>query len=161
MSTLSASFELTPVASSVPTARHVVVALLKAWEVPHDLDDAALLISELVSNVVDHVGGDATLTVEIDTSGDWLRIGVLDGSAIRPVVRELERDRPRGRGSACCRRSPPAGATTRSVTASGSGSSSVPGGCDLPPGLAARPSGDAVRVDPGDRPRVDRVRTWR
>jgi anti-sigma regulatory factor (Ser/Thr protein kinase) len=98
MSTLSASFELKPVASSVPTARHVVMALLKAWEVPHDLDDAALLISELVSNVVDHVGGEATLTVELDTSGDWLRIGVLDGSAIRPVVRELDRDRPRGRG---------------------------------------------------------------
>jgi hypothetical protein len=98
MSTLSASFDLPPVASSVPTARHVVVDLLHTWEVPHAVDDAALLVSELVSNVIDHVGGEATLTVELTYSGDWLRIAVVDGSAIRPVVQELSLDRPRGRG---------------------------------------------------------------
>jgi anti-sigma regulatory factor (Ser/Thr protein kinase) len=98
MSTLSASFELPPVHASVPTARHVVVTLLRAWDVPQDLDDAALLTTELVSNVIDHVGGEATFTVEVDSSGDWLWIAVVDGSAIPPVVRELDRDRPRGRG---------------------------------------------------------------
>ncbi len=98
MSSLSANFELVPASASVPTARHVVVALLQAWDVPQDLDDAALLTTELVSNVIDHVRSEATLTVEVDSSGDWLRIGVVDGSAIRPVVRELDHDRPRGRG---------------------------------------------------------------
>jgi anti-sigma regulatory factor (Ser/Thr protein kinase) len=98
MSTLSASFELPPTPSSVTTARHVVLELLRAWEAPHDLEDAALLVSELVSNVVDHVGGDASLTVELGFSGDWLRIAVTDGSAIPPVVQELALDRPRGRG---------------------------------------------------------------
>jgi hypothetical protein len=28
----------------------------------------------------------------------WLRIGVVDGSSIRPVVQELSHERPRGRG---------------------------------------------------------------
>jgi hypothetical protein len=98
MSSLSASVELRPLAVSVPAARHVVVEVLRAWDVPHDLDDAALLTTELVSNVIDHVGGEATLTVEVDSSGDWLRIGVVDGSAVLPVVRELDHARPRGRG---------------------------------------------------------------
>ena len=98
MSTLRGSFELRPVPSSVPTARHVVVEVLRAWEVPHDIDDAALLTTELVSNVLAHVGGEATLTVEVDSSDEWLRIGVVDGSAVLPVVQELDRDRPRGRG---------------------------------------------------------------
>lgn len=98
MSTLTASVELRPVLASVPTARHVVVEVLRAWAVPHDLDDAALLTTELVSNVLDHVGGEATLTVEVQSSEDWLRIGVVDGSAVPPVVQQLDRDRPRGRG---------------------------------------------------------------
>ena len=98
MSSLSGSFELRPVPSSVPVARHVVVDLLRAWAVPHDLDDAALLTTELVSNVIEHVGGEATLTVELNSSEEWLRIGVVDGSAVLPVVQELDHDRPRGRG---------------------------------------------------------------
>ena len=98
MSSLSATFELRPIAASVPTARHVVVALLEAWAVPHDVDDAALLATELVSNVLDHVGGEATFAVEVESSGEWLRIGVVDGSAVLPVVQELDHDRPRGRG---------------------------------------------------------------
>jgi anti-sigma regulatory factor (Ser/Thr protein kinase) len=98
MSSTSASFELPPTATSVRTARRVVDELLLAWEAPHELEDAALLVTELVANVVDHVGGDATLTVELELSGDWLRIGVVDGSAVMPVVRELSMDEPRGRG---------------------------------------------------------------
>jgi hypothetical protein len=31
-------------------------------------------------------------------SDQWLRIAVVDGSSIRPVVQELSNDRPRGRG---------------------------------------------------------------
>src|SRR5215217_1269914 len=82
MSSLHASIDLRPVLNSVPAARHVLLELLCAWDVPHDHDDAALLVTELVSNVLDHVGGEATLTVEVESSGDWLRIGVVDGSAV-------------------------------------------------------------------------------
>jgi anti-sigma regulatory factor (Ser/Thr protein kinase) len=98
MSTRSASIDLPPTAGSVPVARHLVQELLQAWEVPHDREDAALLVTELVANVVDHVQGEASLTLELSLSGDWLRIAVVDGSSIRPVVQALSHDRPRGRG---------------------------------------------------------------
>jgi len=98
MSPRSASIDLPPVATSVRAARHLVQELLRAWEVPHDREDGALLVTELVANVLDHVGGKANFTLELSVSGTWLRIAVVDGSAIRPVVQELAHDRPRGRG---------------------------------------------------------------
>jgi anti-sigma regulatory factor (Ser/Thr protein kinase) len=98
MSSRSASIDLPPTAGSVPASRHLVQELLRVWEVPHDREDAALLVTELVANVVDHVGGEANLTLEVSLSDAWLRIGVADGSSIRPVVQELSHDRPRGRG---------------------------------------------------------------
>ncbi|MGY1811625.1 ATP-binding protein [Blastococcus sp. SYSU D00820] len=98
MSTLSASVDLPPVARSVPVARHLVVDLLRSWRAPHDPEDAALLVTELVANVVDHVGGAAALTVEVTLSGGWLRIAVGDASPVLPVVREPETGSLRGRG---------------------------------------------------------------
>jgi hypothetical protein len=94
----SASIDLPPSPGSVPAARHLVQDLLRVWDVPHDREDAALLVTELVANVVDHVGGEANLTLELSVSDRWLRIGVVDGSSVRPVVQELAHDRFRGRG---------------------------------------------------------------
>jgi anti-sigma regulatory factor (Ser/Thr protein kinase) len=98
MSTLTASVDLRPVARSIPTARHLVGALLSGWDAAHDPADVALLVTELVANVVDHVGGEASLRLELELSDGWLRIAVADGSAVRPVVRELDSGSPRGRG---------------------------------------------------------------
>ncbi len=98
MSSRSASVDLPPTVVSVPAARHIVLELLRAWDVPHDREDAALLVTELVANVVDHVGGEAHLTLELEASDEWLRIAVADGSSVRPIVRELSMDDPRGRG---------------------------------------------------------------
>jgi anti-sigma regulatory factor (Ser/Thr protein kinase) len=98
MSSYTATVDLPPVMASVPLARHVTLDLLQAWGSQHDLEDAALLVSELVSNVVDHVQGEATLGLGLTMAGDWLRISVADGSAVRPVIRQLEGDRPRSRG---------------------------------------------------------------
>jgi anti-sigma regulatory factor (Ser/Thr protein kinase) len=98
MSTRSASVDLPPTPGSVTAARRVVRDLLAVWDAPHDRDDVALLVTELVANVVDHVRGEADLTLELSLSDTWLRIGVVDGSSIRPVVQELSHERPRGRG---------------------------------------------------------------
>jgi anti-sigma regulatory factor (Ser/Thr protein kinase) len=98
MSTLTAAVDLRPVPASVPVARHLVLDLLGAWKAPHDAGDAALLVTELVANVVDHVPGGASFTLEVALSEDWLRISVADGSALRPVVREFEAVTLRGRG---------------------------------------------------------------
>jgi anti-sigma regulatory factor (Ser/Thr protein kinase) len=98
VSTLSACIDLPAVPRSVVVARRWIRELLDGWRAPQDLDDAQLLATELVANVVDHVGGDAPLTLEVSLAGDWLRIAVVDGSAVRPVARELSQVRPRGRG---------------------------------------------------------------
>ncbi len=98
MSSLTASIDLPPTRRSVPTARHLLLEILRVWDVPQDRDDAALLVTELVANVVDHVHGEASLSLELAVSDGWLRISVADGSSIRPVVAELDRERPRGRG---------------------------------------------------------------
>ena len=98
MSTSEASFDLPPIPPSIPVARHLVLELLRVWEAPHDRDDAALVVTELVANVIDHVRGEANLTLELALAGDSLRLAVADGSSVRPVVQELSHDRPRGRG---------------------------------------------------------------
>jgi anti-sigma regulatory factor (Ser/Thr protein kinase) len=98
MSSYSASVDLPPDAASVPQARHLALGLLRTWRAPHDHDDAALLLTELVSNVIDHVRGERSLTVELTLADRWLRISVADGSSVLPVVRELSQERPRGRG---------------------------------------------------------------
>jgi anti-sigma regulatory factor (Ser/Thr protein kinase) len=98
MSSFTARVDLPPTARSVTAARHVVLDVLGAWLAPHDRDDAALLVTELVTNVVDHVGGEASLALELELSDGWLRISVADGSSVLPVVRELDTEHPRGRG---------------------------------------------------------------
>ena len=98
MSTLIASFDLPPTAASVPVARRLVRQLLQAWGARQDHDDAALLVTELVANVVDHVGGSDCLTLEATYSEDWLRLAVVDCSPARPEVQQLDPESRRGRG---------------------------------------------------------------
>ncbi|WNV75106.1 ATP-binding protein [Geodermatophilus sp. DSM 44513] len=95
---LVASVDLHPVTASVPVARHLVRDLLRDWSAPHDAEDAALLVTELVADVVDHVAGEASSTLQVTLAERWLRISAADGSALRPVVRDLHVSADRGRG---------------------------------------------------------------
>ncbi|MGY1837732.1 MULTISPECIES: ATP-binding protein [unclassified Modestobacter] len=97
MSTFTASVDLPGTSASVPLARRLVRDVLRTWEAPQDREYAELLVTELVANVVDHAGS-GSFTLELALSGAWLRIGVVDGSAVRPVVRELDHEAERGRG---------------------------------------------------------------
>ena len=98
MATLTARVDLPTTVRSVPAARHMTLEVLSAWRIEHAGDDAALVVTELVSNVVDHVGGDTSIVLELTLSDVWLTISIADGSAVRPVVRELCGNQPRGRG---------------------------------------------------------------
>ena len=79
-------------------ARHTVAALLPGWQLEPLVDDALLVVSELVTNAVRHAPGQAGLELELVAHADRLRITVTDGSAIRPVVAHLQHTRPSGRG---------------------------------------------------------------
>jgi hypothetical protein len=61
-----------------------------------DLDTVEVLVSELVTNVVRHVGSRARVRLIIDT--DCVRVEVADTSREVPAVRPLRRDVATGRG---------------------------------------------------------------
>ena len=63
---------------------------------PQLCDDAILLVSELVTNVVLHGGSQARLSVQ--TSSDCVRVGVSDDSPVWPHMAEVDPLAERGRG---------------------------------------------------------------
>lgn len=80
---LRASIELPPEPRSVPAARSVLAQLLSAWSAEWFCDKALLLLSELVTNVVRHVGG-ALVLVQVELAGPVLRVSVTDDSPESP-----------------------------------------------------------------------------
>ena len=103
--TLRATVDLPPAARSAAAARRLVGEVLEAWAADSFHDDATLLVSELVSNVVRHVAGEVAMRVEValtfpessDRPSDpaptgpapaqpGLRVAVVDSSAAPPVV---------------------------------------------------------------------------
>ncbi|KOX20650.1 serine/threonine protein kinase [Saccharothrix sp. NRRL B-16348] len=84
-------------AGSSARARQVVGDAAAAWGLSDDAaDDAALVVTELVSNAVDHATGPVGLTVSRTESG--LRIEVADQSSALPQPRPVRVDSARGRG---------------------------------------------------------------
>jgi anti-sigma regulatory factor (Ser/Thr protein kinase) len=85
-----------------PTAPRRARALLRAatedWGLDDDLyQDAAMVVTELVANAVDHAGTGSTLTVDLDDRG--LRVAVRDGRPdCAPRPRPVDPTAPRGRG---------------------------------------------------------------
>lgn len=94
----TASIALPPVVRSVPVARRVLTELLGAWAADQYSEEAGLLVSELVTNVVRHVEGTASLVVEIRLVAPLLRVSVLDSSRFHPVARQPEATGPGGHG---------------------------------------------------------------
>jgi anti-sigma regulatory factor (Ser/Thr protein kinase) len=82
MSALHAALDLPTAPRSVPAARRVLTQLLTAWAAEAYSEDAALLVSELVTNVVRHVVGEAAMTVEVHLTQAALQVAVVDGSTV-------------------------------------------------------------------------------
>lgn len=72
-----------PAPASSTAARRFVVDRLREWGAEGLADDAAVLVSELVSNVVAHAGTDARVEATLDDGR--LHVAVSDGSAELPV----------------------------------------------------------------------------
>jgi hypothetical protein len=60
MPTLTASVDLLPVMGNIPAARHLTVELMRAWGVPQETEDAALLLVQAIADrwgSEEHAGG--------------------------------------------------------------------------------------------------------
>ena len=86
-SVLRATVDLPPGARSAAAARHLVGQVLEAWSAEGFRDDAVLLVSELVSNVIRHVIGGAVMRIEVRLSEPGLHVAVIDSSAAPPTRR--------------------------------------------------------------------------
>ena len=89
---LHAIVDLPTTTQSIPAARRIVRHLLAGWSAEAFCDDALLLVSELVGNVVRHVAGRAPLRVELSLTGLVLHVAVLDASPTPPVPRTATAD---------------------------------------------------------------------
>lgn len=88
---------LLPVTSTAPSAAREFAKRSGCME--HGLamlDDALLLISELVTNSILH--GGPPIVLAIDCDGDGLHVRVRDGSPVFPKEREAHMDDENGRG---------------------------------------------------------------
>jgi len=85
-----------------PTAPGRARALLRGaareWDIDDELcQDAAMVVTELVANAVDHARTASTLTVGVDSEG--LRVAVRDArTGPAPEPRPIDAGAPRGRG---------------------------------------------------------------
>ena len=79
-------------------ARRVVVATTVGWGLASLSADAELVVSELVTNALLHAPGTDSFELCISQRPGGIRLEVADGSAIVPMIRELEDERPGGRG---------------------------------------------------------------
>ena len=92
---------LPPDGTSARLARNLVTTTLRDWGAEAILDEATLLVSELVTNAVVHAGTSLDLAVTLD--GDGVEIAVTDrhpGRSLPLVPAELDTEREGGRGVA-------------------------------------------------------------
>jgi anti-sigma regulatory factor (Ser/Thr protein kinase) len=91
-----ASVRLAPVPESAARARFFVDATLRIWGCGDVLDDARLVVTELVSNVVRHAGTD--VWIDLDLLGACLRMAVVDHADGDVVMRGIDERAEVGRG---------------------------------------------------------------
>ncbi|MEY9991625.1 anti-sigma regulatory factor (Ser/Thr protein kinase) [Streptomyces sp. V4I8] len=89
-------FEAVP--AEVHQLRRRAVVQLSQWGTPVAADEAQLLVTELATNVVKHVGERASATLVLEWCGERLRIEVHDKSRAMPTPNPEGSDAECGRG---------------------------------------------------------------
>lgn len=84
------TFSVPPEPTSVPAARKFCRDTLDAWGLQDLVDDAQLIVSELVTNGLLYAGTPIGLTVSAETEN--LELAVSDGSRTMPLVRPHRED---------------------------------------------------------------------
>ncbi|WP_394426013.1 ATP-binding protein [Streptomyces sp. SGAir0957] len=88
-------------AESAAIARHLVRTALAAWDLEELIEDAVLVMSELVSNAVDHGCLPHIRVIVNRPTKSWVCLGVVDRSKVVPMMRtdsNSDGDPIRGRG---------------------------------------------------------------
>jgi anti-sigma regulatory factor (Ser/Thr protein kinase) len=88
--------DLLPVVHAARHARNVVTDACLRWHLDHLVGPAALIVSELVSNVVEHAH--TIMTLRVSVCGSCLRLAVHDGNTLPPVLRLGDAARSGGLG---------------------------------------------------------------
>jgi anti-anti-sigma factor len=81
---LNISEELLPVTGAVRRARNLATEACSGWDLPHLVGPASLVVSELVSNAIEHAS--TMITVQFARRSRYLHIAVRDGSPDEPVL---------------------------------------------------------------------------
>ncbi|MFJ6567582.1 ATP-binding protein [Streptomyces sp. NPDC091292] len=92
--------ELQALPSRIGQVRRIISAQLRHWHLDALIDEAALGVTELLTNVHRHAQPDKTCTVEIELLLDRLTVSVYDHDPRLPEVRAAEASATCGRGLA-------------------------------------------------------------
>ncbi len=100
MQTRSAQLDLAHDVGAPRIARRFIAELLSTWGVlPAAIDRSQLLVSELVSNAIEHGRGPIRLAVtEVDPQAGLYRAEVCNRGSGRPSLRRVSHDGLSGRG---------------------------------------------------------------
>jgi anti-sigma regulatory factor (Ser/Thr protein kinase) len=93
--------ELGAINSAVPSARLHARLVLWEWGLPADIAESAeLVVSELVTNALEHglAGIPATVRIWLSSDGGRVAIHVWDASPMPPVLKDAGAEADRGRG---------------------------------------------------------------
>lgn len=93
----SAQLRLPPKATSPARSRRFVAETLAAWGVADGIDDALLVVSELVTNALLHARTPMVVTL-VDAGAEAVLMSVSDGSRQPPQERHFSLESGTGRG---------------------------------------------------------------
>ena len=77
-------------APAVRLARRAVRDALAGWQLEDLAETTVLIVSELVTNAVQHAGETGVITLELTSAGPWLHVEVLDADPRWPQLRSLD-----------------------------------------------------------------------
>ncbi|MEU4964846.1 ATP-binding protein [Streptomyces smyrnaeus] len=86
------------VPESAGLARDLVTTALRAWHLETQLNEAALVATELVANAVQHGSGHYLVFSVERPAHSRVRIHVTDQSCIQPTLRSPDEEETKGRG---------------------------------------------------------------
>jgi hypothetical protein len=101
MSTLNARVDLPPPRSPRRRPAAWRASCSPAGKQTTAVRTSRLLVSEIVTNAVNHAGEEASLELELSLFQGWLRVSLADGSSIHPQLRELDPTDPTLAGPGC------------------------------------------------------------